>query len=780
MAQIDANVTLEQLEQMEREFARKRSLADRQRRAELARLSDAHTFTDDKGTTWTYVIVDGDSVRITACETSQITLAIPSEIAGLPVRELGTEALSHLESPREIICAPCIESIGAYAFRRCENLKRLALPASTSAFFAGWVSLCNVLDELVLPDSLTVITADVVANPAVRHLVIGGKARSVEPGSFERSKLRSISVSKRNEHLATDGTCLYSADGSVLLALARQVEEYAIAPGCRRIAKKAFVGAKTLKRVIVPEGVEVIDSFAFAHSGIEQLDCPTSLRSIGPKICLHCTSLKTVALNEGLEEVAEEAFANSGLESLHIPASVTQLGRSITSRSQVRHASTGAGFGSGASSGSGSSGADGDVDVAGSGVAGRDDTIATEHTTANAGVSVELASFSIDNGNQTYFVDEYGCIYRRQPDGLHLFQLMEPTIVAYQALAGTTHIDAKAFAQHDRIESAVFPEGLKAIGDAAFKVCRKLRRVEIPSSVESVGKDAFIDTELEEFTIPASLVDIGPCALVTNGAHHEGTPPALRSIHLDERNPRFFMHAGMLCRRVSDSASVVMFTNSCERVDFPESIEAVEDYAFNNAFSITELDLNARLRSIGACGLSVACAIRRVRIDVAKPIEGKTSFVLRFPAASRSVHGFLLALSGNAGSLYLPDIMAQYDSCIASARDYHTPRDTDNASAYEQVKLIVERLNDSILLTNANRQRYHAVLADNIEEICVDIARHDDRATLNELADLGFLNADNLEAVVQAVGKLQDAAMTGYLLEMRRLRFSRTAIDFDL
>ena len=244
-------------------------------------------------------------------------------------------------------------------------------------------------------------------------------------------------------------------------------------------------------------------------------------------------------------------------------------------------------------------------------------------------------------------------------------------------------------------------------------------------------------------------------------------------------NPRFFTHAGMLCRRTATGASVVVFTNSCARVDFPEEIETVEDYAFNNAFDIEELHLNARLSSIGACGLSVECAIGTVRIDVAEPIEGRSSFLLRFPSTSRSVHGFLLAL-GAFGSLYLPDIMAQYDSCIAGSRDYHAPGDSANASAYEQVKLICGRLQDSVLLTEANAKRYRTLIADNIEEICVDIARHDDRETIGMLTDLGLLTSGNIDAVTEAVNRLQDASMTGYLLELKRLRFGHSRNDYEL
>ena len=43
-----------------------------------------------------------------------------------------------------------------------------------------------------------------------------------------------------------------------------------------------------------------------------------------------------------------------------------------------------------------------------------------------------------------------------------------------------------------------------------------------------------------------------------------------------------------------------------------------------------------------------------------------------------------------------------------------------------------------------------------------------------------MLTAENLERVGEAVGTLQDAAMTGYLLEMKRVRFSQRTFDFDL
>ena len=730
MAQIDSNLTKEQVAQMEREFARKRAAAERRRQRELARLSEQRTFVDEQRTSWSYCVVDKAFIRIISCATDQQMLEIPLSIEGLPVKELDPEALSNLAAPREIRCANTIEVIRAYAFRSCENLERIVLPTCTNDFSATWFSKCPHLKEILLPDALETITAEVLANHSVEHLVIGADTRFIEPGAFEHSPLKTIRIDERNGYLTTDGTCIYSADGSVLYAFAVPCTQYTIAPGCRRIGAKAFVGATELEQVLLPDSLEEIETLAFARSGLVTLTLPKRTSTIGPKAFIRCLSLHDVHLNNGLRSIREEAFAGSALASLHLPASVDAIGRSITERTNVVHAGS-------------------------------------------------AATFSIDRENSTYRFDKHGCLYRQADDGMHLAQFLEPKATSYHVADRTVAIDDKAFAFHGAIESISLPEGLKHIGDGAFRVCRKLEQIIIPDSLESIGKDAFIDTALTAFTIPARLEQIGSCALVTDGAHHEGKPPSLRVIDVDERNQRFFMHTGMLCRRTNRGSSIVTFTNSVSHVDFPEDIIAVEDYAFNNAFGIEDLHLNARLQSIGACGLSVWCSIKRVHIDVAKPIEGRSSFILNFPATSRSVHGFLLALGG-LGSLYLPDIMAQYDNCIACARDYHAPANSDNASAYEQVKLILDRLNDSVLLTDVNRRRYHDLLERNIEEICVDIARHDDRRALADLADLGYLNEENLEDVTIAVARLQDAAMTGYLLEMKRLRFGKRAFDFDL
>ena len=58
--------------------------------------------------------------------------------------------------------------------------------------------------------------------------------------------------------------------------------------------------------------------------------------------------------------------------------------------------------------------------------------------------------------------------------------------------------------------------------------------------------------------------------------------------------------------------------------------------------------------------------------------------------------------------------------------------------------------------------------------------KRQDREAIDELLELEILNKDNRLGVSDHSGKLQEAAMTGYLLEIKRRLFQHSAVDFDL
>lgn len=720
----------EYVEKLEAADAKRKAAAKRARDLEAARTSAPRRFADGAGTVWTYVVIDGEGIRLVKCETEVKSLIVPDAIEGLPVRVIGPDACSRNECIEEVICPDSIESIGYSAFRFCTNLKRVVFPRNVSEFSSSWLSHCPNVEEIVLPGGLTEIKLAVFDNPGLKHLAIGPDVGRIEPGTFQKTQLETIAIDSDNPFIFTDGDAVYSKDGSVLLALARPVERYEVRQGCIAIAKKACYGVESLKGVSLPATVEALGDYAFSHAGICTFEAPSGLRAINEKAFYYCKDLASVKLNEGLREIGDSAFEESGLESLHIPASIETIGHSITAATNIVHSGPG-------------------------------------------------CTIEIDAAAPSLFIDGEGGLYRKEQDGVHMVQLIYREAVEYSAWPGVDFVDEYAFAFHPTIECVTFPAGLKRIGASAFRCSGKLAHVDIPDSVEYIGDEAFLDTSLESFRVPASLEHLGKNALVTKDAHHGSLQPSLRELEVADGNEQFYVTSGMLCRRKGATSSVVVFSSSESHVIIPDEVDRIEDYAFNNARGIEYLELRPGIRTIGTAGLLVWCWIEHIHVEVAEPIEGRCSFDFYFPNTSKGIHSISQGIGG-ASWVNVPGIIAQYDNSIASAHDYSSPHNPDSISVYEQTSKMIARLDDPIMLTNTNRNLFERVFSWHIVEICVDIARNDDRHLIDRLLDFGYINGDNLEEIITAVNKLQDAAMTGYLLEVKRRRFNRSAFDFDL
>ncbi len=721
--------TKEFMSQAENALMRMREMEERRRELERARTSRPKTYDDGCGTVWTYVVVDDKVARITACASEAAVLRIPAEIDGCPVYGLGADACSRNDYVEEIICSDSIESIGSCAFRHCPNLRKVVLPDSVATFSASWLSHCPSLEELVLPGLLDKIDRFVFDNEGLRRLHVGRNVSMVVSGAFEKAQLDLLDLDPRNPFLRTDGDALYSADGKVLVALCRPVEHMAVAEGCEKIAKKACCNCGMLRSVTLPRSLTTVGKFAFAHSGLREAVLPGSVRVVGEKAFFHCRDLRNVVLNEGLTRIDDSAFEESSLESLRIPASIDRIGSFIIARSNVI-------------------------------------------------ASGEGATISIDGKSPRLFLDGSGGLYRREEDGVHLVQLIDESCVSFEAHPETRVVDERAFALHKAIQDAVFHDGLEEVRAGAFRVCSQLRSVTLPDSVRVIGAEAFYDTNIESIRIPASLQSLGENALVTMGARHMGDPPSIAHAEVAPGNSTFFVDEGMLCERTGQGVRVILYTGANSDVVIADDVTRVEPYAFSNARGVRTLRLPASIRTIGTSGLGLWSYVELIHVELAEPVEGRASFDFQFPDTARSIQSISLALGGSSW-VNVPEIMAQYDNCVVNSHDYRG-LGRDSISIYEQVTRIIARLQDPVLLTNVNRSLFDRLMKEHIIEICVDIARHDDRQAIDALLEFGYLNEGNLEDVIAAVGRLQDAAMTGYLLEVKRLRFNKRVFDFEL
>lgn len=725
----DVEASKEHLELFKAVQEKQKEANKRRQQIEMARSSAPMRYTDDRGMIWTYVVLDGSFVRIEACKREAQSVEIPDEIDGLPVKAIGSNIFHESEIVEEIICPDSVEAIGSCAFRIMKRLKRVVFPSQVATFSPSWLQHCSSLEEIVLPGLLDTISPRVFDNASLKRLHIGRAVAGVEPGACEKTQLIELTVDPENPFIRTDGDALYTHDLTTLIALARPVQSYRVVDGCLALAKKACMGVHALESVQLPDTLQIIGDYAFAHTSLKSVEVPSSVTKISDRAFFHCDFLETIQLHEGLRAIGESAFADSGLVSLFIPASIESIGGSITVNTSIVH-------------------------------------------------SGEDVTFEISPDSKQLFFDGQGGLYRREDDGIHFIQLIDRETTEYNVYDEARFIDEYAFAYHDHIERVMLPEGVREISKSAFRVCPRLREVHIPESLVSIGKEAFLDTALESLYLPAGFETLADDALITAGAHRLGDPPSLRTIVVQEGNPYFYVESGLLCRRGEKGDHGIVFNDDIADVVIPDAVISIADFAFSNARNINTFSVGPNLTLIGSAGLATWCYIENIHIELAEPIEGRTVFDFRFPDTPRAIHEISMSLGGSSW-VNVPEIYRLYDHCLVNARNYHAPGD-DDISAYDQIRLMLDRFKDPILFIPFIKSMFERLIREYLIDICVDVARHDDRSVINDLCDFGFLNRDNLEDVIVAVSRLQDAAMTGYLLELKRRRFGRAAFDFDL
>lgn len=730
MALTEAKGTLE--EQARTVAFAKKIQEDKERAAAeaAARTSGPMTFIDGGGTEWTYVVIDDAEVRIERAQTSVTNLVVPQEIEDKPVVAVSHDAFAMLDSIEEIKLPGGLREIGAYAFRNCKKLRIANLACEADTYDPSWLKGCVALEELFIPQNAGEIKPNIFDNAGLRKLHLGRALAALDPGMFAKSKLEELTIDAGNKSLETDGCGIYTVgEDKVLLALAKPCVEYAIAEGCTAIGKKATSGFAQLERIEVPSSVKVVGEFAFAKTAITEFVAPAGLEEIQKQAFFNCKQLVRVDLNEGLRVVGDEAFCNSSLERLRLPKTVESLGKKVVDRTPLRY-------------------------------------------------SGDDATFSVDEDSQSIKLDRYGVLYAIDDAGLRVIRAMDPAVEEVELLAGTYAIAEGAFAKHAGLRSIVLPEGLVEIGRFAFRDCRKLVHVNAPATLKVIGDGAFMDTELRSFHIPASLEKLGVQALITCGAHHEEYVPSLAMITVDEDSQKFYKACGMLCERMESGKSrVVIYDGSSSVVTFPDEVDTVCDYAFKGSVSVRELHVSDKVKHIGLRALAFENLIEDVFIHCDKPLEGQTDFHFCFPNTKRGQKQQNNAF-GLMKEMDVEMVFRGYDLAITNAAKFDAA--DEDLALYDQAKHLIGRMQNPIFLAPVHKDTIEKMFTFHLTDICVAIAKHDDRTAIDGLVELGYLNADNIYGVTDEIAKLQDAAMTGHMLRIIDERFGLDTKRFEL
>jgi hypothetical protein len=195
--------------------------------------------------------------------------------------------------------------------------------------------------------------------------------------------------------------------------------------------------------------------------------------------------------------------------------------------------------------------------------------------------------------------------------------------------ASTTAIADSTFDGCESLRSFVFPAGVTSIGRFAFRFCYSLEEVVIPETVQSIGTYAFRSCRsLTRVRLPSHLTVIGDWF---------GSCESLTDIN---------MPPGLL--RIEDDA----FSNatSLSNLVLPETVEHIGVRAFF-VTDLRKIRIPARVQTIGTIAFSICRNLTEIQVDPANPNYTSIDGVLY----SKDLRTLIQCPAGKTGIITVPE-----------------------------------------------------------------------------------------------------------------------------
>jgi len=279
------------------------------------------------------------------------------------------------------------------------------------------------------------------------------------------------------------------------------LESVIIPKSVKTIGKGAFSHCYRLKEVILPPGLDEVNDYMFAESGLQSITIPDKIKSIGnyafnncplksitiPNSVITignsafsaCRWMENVTLGNSVKTIGEAAFSIcTSLKSIDLPPSLVEIGPAAFYECDIRSL-----------------------------------TIPASVRVINPGAFKSchhLNSIRVEQGNKMY----------NSRDNCNAIIETESNILVVGCNCTTipsaiTKIGNEAFYGCEGLVNVEIPSSVTVIGDQAYFYCKSIKELTIPNSVKIINNRAFCGCDsLETVVISNSVEYIGEAAFL--------------------------------------------------------------------------------------------------------------------------------------------------------------------------------------------------------------------------------------------------------------------------
>jgi len=348
-----------------------------------------------------------------------------------------------------------LKSIGDEAFRGSGLGVEVAFPEGLLSIGNRAFSGCAIT-SINIPSTLKTIGSYAFSGNSLTSLEIPSTVEHIGQGAFYNNQLTTLNYDVEDANPEK----IYTVDDGIF-GNNENLESLTIGSHVKCISERMFNNCISLKEITIPANVESIGSYPFG--GCTAIETMTlNQASVTGKIIdsKGNTTVREIILGEGVKTIEESAFESfTALESINIPSKLTSIGAyAFYGCTNLSSALTIP---------------DGVTELP---------REVFRNCTSLTSVTLPAQMTSIGHGAFNNCPLESITI----PEGL-------------------TEIAPYTF-NLNHFSSVVIPEGITTIGEGAFRSNSYLQAISFPSTLETIGDDAFIGIDIEELEIPANVV----------------------------------------------------------------------------------------------------------------------------------------------------------------------------------------------------------------------------------------------------------------------------------
>ena len=525
-------------------------------------------------------------------------VVIPNTYNGKPVTEIADQSFwINNEYITSITVPDSVTKIGTYAFSDCRALKTITFGKSSKLDYIGekafWA--CYELSSISIPESVTFIGSNAFTYcKKLTSISIPDISVYISDTAFVDSAYYK-DANNWTDNVLYIGNHLIKANSDISGA-------YSIKVGTVTVASCAFSSCSNLTEVSLPDSLTYISDSAFEHCyNLENVDLPDSITHIGSNAFLNCARFTKITIPSTVNYVGYHAFYRcSNLKTVVIKDGAT--GCSYFEGCDITYATIPAWAIKCIPKASLYS-----VDItSGDSI----DDNAFKNCTSLYKVTIGDSITSI--GHSAF----EGCSnLRNVAIGNRVTDIATDAFYGCQIHIARLPASAIAFIPKTHLMNVTITSGT-AIADYAFRDCINLSYVSIPSSITTIGTNAFVGCKK---ITKINITDISAWCNITGSIPCEG----YRNLYLNgDLITDLVIPDGITS--IKDSA-FSNFTNIIS-VTIPDSVTSIGESAFSGCTGITELTIPYGVTSVGEYAFYGCTCLATVTIPRGIDFIGEKAF----------------------------------------------------------------------------------------------------------------------------------------------------------